>query len=243
MEGRSTLVMDHRMCREVPALKVLQQPLRVGVWLIWQVGSLRGTILPKDGIGVYTHQLIRSLLDLDEPIELVVLALGSDRDFLEQSLGGSERLQIITVSAPNGPLGFRLLSLLNRGLGVLESMARTAMGWVRTRKCVGAARLKSTAMAFLRNPQFPRVLRLSLALYLYFAWWLGRFIVRMSSTGLRVLLAPVSAFGNYNRESVKAFLLLWVRMIPGPSRSRRPPWGPVVMFGSFPPATSVFPPG
>lgn len=90
---RSTLLLQ-RVCPvpEKPVSQPLtQQKLRIGVWCDYGV-----TLRPTEGIGVFVYSLVAGLLELDEPLEIVMLVRPGDEDVVTVLGDGHQgRLKVI----------------------------------------------------------------------------------------------------------------------------------------------------
>ena len=90
----------------------MARPIRIGVWCDYGV-----TLTPTEGIGVFVANLVRGLLELDEPVEVVMLVRPGDQKVVANlRRHAPSRLRILPDIWPTFPRSPRLTRLLQVGI-------------------------------------------------------------------------------------------------------------------------------
>ena len=69
--------LDAAAAAMLPAATRADRPFRIGVWCHYGA-----TLAPHEGIGVFTHNLMHGLLQLNEPVELALLVRPGDQEMV-----------------------------------------------------------------------------------------------------------------------------------------------------------------
>jgi glycosyltransferase involved in cell wall biosynthesis len=96
------------ICKELG----MTRPIRIGVWC-----DYGQTLTPTEGIGVFVYNLVAGFLELDDPVEVVLLVRPGDQEmvagFVPYAPG---RLRIVPDSLPIIPQSARLTRLVQAGV-------------------------------------------------------------------------------------------------------------------------------
>jgi glycosyltransferase involved in cell wall biosynthesis len=112
---------------DVPGGRSVVRPLRIGVWCDYGV-----TLTPTEGIGVFVWNLIGGLLELPEPLEVVVLATPGDRHLVAPlQKRFSNRLHVVPPILPRSSELPLIGSLIEAGVRFIARMRRRIYGLSR----------------------------------------------------------------------------------------------------------------
>lgn len=160
--------------------------LRLGVWMVYEQSGHRGTVLPFEGIGVLTCNLLRSIVKRTDEVEAVVLCLPEGRAKLEETLGVHSNLSyvfpvmpgatpppptpapapppVVAISPPAEPPPPPRPGLLKRAVRRVKRLARSGLGKGRTAyNRYAEARDPDRVFARLREAVGPTAAKLLLA--------------------------------------------------------------------------------
>src|SRR5947208_715055 len=97
----------------------MTRPIRIGVWCDYGV-----TLTPTEGIGVFVYNLVAGLLELDDPVEVVLLVRPGDQEMAKRlTVPAPGRLRIVPEIWPIIPQ--------SPGLTRLAQAATRWIAWAR----------------------------------------------------------------------------------------------------------------